>query len=104
QQAMSYQNSLLQSSPLLGGSLLASVPASFVPSMNALASTAFPAPQAQADAQAEAALHSSTPMSLPEFETAAISQPGIYTMLLIGLGLLSLRSRRRQAQEEKFSA
>jgi len=104
QQAMSYQNSLLQSSPLLAGSELASVPASFIPSVNALASTAFLAPHTQADAQAEARLHSSTPMRLSEFETAAISQPDIYTMLLIGLGLLSLRSRPRQAQEEKFSA
>lgn len=43
-------------------------------------------------------------MRLPHFETAAISQPGIYTMLLIGVGLLLLRMRRQDGQDEKFSA
>jgi len=39
-----------------------------------------------------------------EFDTSAISQPGIYTMILIGIGLLSLRSRRKMGQDEKFAA
>lgn len=45
----------------------------------------------------------SSHMRLAQFETAAISQPGIYTMILIGIGLLLLRLRREDTLDEKFS-
>jgi hypothetical protein len=38
-----------------------------------------------------------------EFDTSAISQPGIYTMILVGVGLLILRSHRKLGQDEKFA-
>jgi hypothetical protein len=48
--------------------------------------------------------HRGVAAKLSQFDTSAISQPGIYTMILIGIGLLSLRSRRKLAQDEKFAA
>lgn len=39
----------------------------------------------------------------PSGEPGAIARPGLYTMLLIGIGLLLLRMRRNDLHDEKFS-
>jgi hypothetical protein len=80
------QNSVLLSSP----SVTASLPASLSAGAELLTA------KGEKTAQRAAS-------KVREFDTSAISQPGIYTMLLIGVGLLILRSRRKLIQDEKFA-